>query len=74
MLGFSLVTTYLLQYPCIDALARRHTAAIAYPLMISSCLVGFTIYSRLVLRERLNRVQAAGFVAALAGILLICVK
>ena len=74
MQSFSLVCTYLLQYRCIDVLARHHTAAIAYPLMISSCLIGFACYSLLVLRERLTRLQAAGLLASLAGILLVCVK
>ena len=74
MQSFSLICTYVLQYRCIDVLARHHTAAIAYPLMVSSCLIGFACYSLLVLRERLSRLQAAGLLASLAGILLVCVK
>ncbi len=70
----SLCCTYLLQYRCLDILATYNTASIAYPLLVSSCLCGFTLYSFLVLREKLTHLQFIGLFLSLIGIILICVK
>lgn len=58
-------------YNAIDRLGEAGLIAIANPLMLASCLVGFTAYGTLALRERPSHVQILGTVFALAGIVLI---
>lgn len=74
MQGLSLCCTYLLQYRCLDILATYNTASIAYPLLVSTCLCGFTLYSFMVLKEKLTCLQLIGLALSLIGIILICVK
>ena len=43
-----------------------------YPVMVASCIVGFFPYGLLVLRERINPLQALGAAVGIAGIVLGC--
>ena len=45
--------------------------AISYPLMVSSCILAFSVYSLVKLRERNSLAQYAAFVGCLAGIVLV---
>lgn len=48
------------------------TGAVSYPLMVGSCIVSFTIYSRLVLKERLKPLQYLALVLCLTGLAGLC--
>lgn len=74
MQSLSLCCIYLLQYRCLDILANYNTASIAYPLLVSTCLCGFTLYSLIVLKEKLTRLQFLGLALSLIGIIFICIK
>ena len=69
---FGLISACLLQYPAMDALARHGIGGASYPIMIASCLVGFSLFSFLCLREKLTLLQYAALGCCLAGIPLIC--
>lgn len=58
-------------YNALDRLEAAGLIAVANPLMLASCLVGFTIYGAVALRERPSRAQLLGTFFALAGIALI---
>ena len=65
------VTAFLL-YPGLDRLQSLGAGAMAYPVMVASCIIGFFPYGMLVLRERFNPIQLFGAVVGIAGIILGC--
>ena len=65
------VTAFLL-YPGLDRLQSLGAGAMAYPVMVASCIIGFFPYGMLVLRERFNPIQLFGAVVGVAGIILGC--
>ncbi len=69
--GVSLVSSFCLLYNGLDRVARAGAGAIGYPVVVGSCIVGFSIYSCVVLRERLRPLSLAGVVSGTAGIVLI---
>ena len=70
--GFGFFSSYFLLYNGMDALAKAGVGSIAYPLLVSSCIIGFFLYSTLILREKNRPIQVAAFFLCLAGIVLIC--
>ncbi|MBQ7721750.1 MAG: hypothetical protein IJT64_02450 [Kiritimatiellae bacterium] len=60
-----------LLYNALDLLQAANLAAIASPIMVASCIVGFLIYGAIALRERTNRHQTMGIVCSLVGIALL---
>ena len=70
--GFGLFSSYFLLYNGMDALAKAGVGSIAYPLLVSSCIIGFFLYSSLILREKIRPIQMAAFIFCLTGIVLIC--
>ena len=69
---FGLIFAYLLFYPGMDAMAEHGIGNASYPLMVASCLIGFSLYSTLVIREKNTPMQCLGFICCLVGIVLIC--
>lgn len=65
---FEIVGSYFLLYPGMDRLAQIGAGAIAYPLMVASCIVGFEFYSLLILREKRNLLQLVGLGLCLLGV------
>ncbi len=65
------VTAFLL-YPGLDRLQSLGAGAMAYPVMVASCIIGFFPYGMLVLRERFKPIQLFGAVVGVAGIILGC--
>ena len=72
--GFSLISTYFLLYPGQDALARAGIGSASYPLLVSACLIGFFLYSTLIMREKNRPIQYVAFACCLTGIVSICLK
>ena len=58
----------------MDLVTAHGLGAICYPVMVCSCLVGFPIYSTLVLRERCTALQWAALITGVAGIVMISVE
>lgn len=69
-----LLSTYLFFYNAQDYLVRANAGAIAYPVIVCSCVAGFFLYSIFVLREKTHTAQKIGFVLGLAGIIAICMQ
>ena len=69
---FGLFFAIVLQYPAIDTLARCGMGSLTYPLLVGSCLVGFSLYSFLILREKTTPLQSAALGLSIVGIVMIC--
>ncbi len=69
---FSLIFAYTLLYPGLDAMGKAGAGAVSYPLMVGSCIVSFTLYSSLVLKEKLSWTQMAALVFCLGGLAGLC--
>lgn len=72
--GSGLVTGYLLMYRGLNLVAEAGAGAISYPVLVSSCIVSFTLYSIFVLKEKPKPLQLGGLGLALCGIVLISLK
>lgn len=70
--GFGLLSAYFLLYRGMDLLSKAGIGSASYPLLIGSCIVVFTIYSRWVLKERHRIVQWFGLLLCVSGIVMIC--
>lgn len=71
---FALVTTYLLLFPSLDIMAQKGLGGAAYPLMVGSSIVSFTILAVCQFRERLRPLQVLGLIFCTAGLVAICLK
>ena len=69
MVGLEIFTHYLLLFPGMDCLSKAGAGAIAYPLMVCSCLLVFDLISLFLLREKHRPVQWAALFLCLAGVL-----
>lgn len=58
-------------YEAQDRLKDASAAAIAYPVMVVSCFLGFAAYSVIFLREHLSRLLWLAFAAGVLGIVLL---
>jgi len=70
--GVELLASFFLLYPGMDCLSRAGAGAIAYPVMVSSCLIGFELFAVLILREKRNPMQRAALLLSLIGIIGVC--
>lgn len=69
---FGLFFAIALQYPSMDTLAKHGAGSLSYPLLVGSCVVGFSLYSALFLKEKMTPLQWGSLASCLAGIILIC--
>lgn len=67
-----LTANYLLFYNALDFLAKADAGSLGYPLVVSSCIVGFFLYSAIFLREKTGFFQKTGFFLGITGIIVIC--
>ncbi|MBO7741042.1 MAG: hypothetical protein J6S21_00675 [Victivallales bacterium] len=63
-----LLVSYLLTAPALDIMANNGCGSIAYPIMVVSCIVGFFLFSALILHEKTSWVQWVAFAACVVGI------
>lgn len=61
-------------YRGVDLVTAHGLGAICYPVMVCSCLVGFPVYSTLVLRERCTALQWAALATGVVGIILVSLE
>lgn len=63
-----------LLFPGLDILTNEyHLGALGYPIMVASCIIAFFPYGLIVLREKINPIQAIGALVGIAGIALCCI-
>lgn len=72
--GFSLVFAYTLFYPGMDVMGAHGMGGMAFPMMVGSCIVSFTLASILILKEKMRLSQFCGLVLCVAGLILICTR
>ena len=68
----SLPLAYFLMYPGLDAMANAGAGAISYPMMVGSCIIGFSLYSIVVLKEKVSKLQILGMLFCLGGLICLC--
>jgi len=72
--GSGLTTGYFLLYRGLNLVAEAGAGAVSYPVLVSSCIASFTLYSRFILKEKMKPLQLGGLGLALVGIILITLK
>lgn len=70
--ALGLFSSYIFFYRGLNLVAEAGAGAIGYPVVIGSCMIGFFLYSLLVLRERPALIQWIGNGLGLAGMVMIC--
>ena len=55
--------------PGADRLAVAGCGGLGYPVAIGVCLVGFSVYSLCILREKLSKIEIIGLAAVTLGII-----
>ena len=70
---FGLVGAYFIHYRCIDYLSAKGQGAIAYPILVASCIAGFAFYSVLFLHEKTSLIQKIGILASIVGVIIISI-
>lgn len=60
-------------YAAMDCLASARMVGAVYPLAVGTCILGFALYSLLVLKERTTAFHVLGLVVGLAGIVALSV-
>ena len=68
LVGFDIVGNYFLLYPGMDSLAKAGAGAISYPIMVGACIIGFEIYSIVILREKRTLIQFVALLLCLLGV------
>ena len=71
--AMGLLVSFFIQFPGIDILAKFNLEAIAMPLMVGSCIIGFDAYAFIFLHEKRTLPQIAALLLCLAGTVAICI-
>lgn len=61
-------------YRGLDLLAKAGCGGLGYPIAIGVCVIGFSLYSLLILKEKIVRLSLAGLIAVCLGIIVISLK
>ena len=69
-----LAASFFFFFRGLDRLAEIGCAGLGYPLAIGVCVIGFSLYSLLILKEKFARASLAGLGAACLGIIMIAIR
>ncbi len=69
---FSLIFSYTLMYPGMNAMADHGLGGMCYPMMVGSCIIAFTLSSVFLLKEKLQKLHIAALLLCFSGLVLIC--
>lgn len=72
--GSGLINGYFMLYRGLNLVAEAGAGAVSYPVLVSSCIVSFTLYSLFILKEKMKPLQYGGLGLAMVGIILITLK
>ena len=61
-------------YLGLDRLAKAGCGGLGYPVGIGVCIIGFSLYSMLVLKEKFARLSLAGLISVAIGIIIISIR
>ena len=70
----TMVTGLFLSFNAMDRMAKLGMGAVSYPVMVISCILGFTLYSIIWLRERLTWEAIMGICLCIMGIVFLCIE
>ena len=71
--AIGLLVCFFIQFPGIDILGKCNLEAIAMPLMVGCCIIGFDVYAFFFLHEKRTLTQLAALLLCLAGTVAICI-
>ncbi|MEG2075230.1 MAG: hypothetical protein RRY34_01915 [Victivallaceae bacterium] len=72
MACINIVCSFLFLYKALDIFAGLNIGATAYPIIVSSCITGFFIFSTFILKEKSSILQKIGFIIGISGSAVIC--
>ena len=61
-------------YKGLDLLAEAGCGGLGYPVSIGVCIVGFSLYSLLILKEKIARLGLAGLISVCMGIIILSIR
>lgn len=67
----TLLAQFFFFYRGLDLVAQEGAGAVGYPIVLSSCIAGFFLYSALVIRERITFFSVCSVICCLGGIILL---
>jgi multidrug transporter EmrE-like cation transporter len=70
----NLLLSYFFLYPGMNMLVEAGAGAIAYPIMVCSCLILFELYSIIFLKEKRSFIQILALLFCLAGSVGLCLE
>ena len=73
-MGCLMVPSHFLIYLALDIFAAHELTGLGYPMAVCACLLGFAIYSVVILKERLTPLRAAGLALGIVGVVLVAWK
>ena len=65
-----LVPSHFLIFEALDIYEQHGVSGLGYPTAVSTCLMGFSLYSVVILRERLTLLRAMGLACGFIGVVL----
>lgn len=66
-----LIDKLFLSFKAMDIMARLGRGGVSYPVMVVSCIAGFTLYSMIILREKVTWRSAFGLLLCALGIVML---
>ena len=71
VMGCLMVPSHFLVYLAIDIFAAEDLTGLGYPMAVCACLLGFAVYSLVVLKERLTPLRGVGLAMGIVGVVLV---
>lgn len=69
---FGLVFSYMLLYPGLDVLGKEGAGSVSYPIMVGSCILAFSLYAAISLKEKVTAKQVLALVFCAIGLVGLC--
>jgi len=66
-----LIEKLFLSFKAMDMMAKLGRGGVSYPVMVVSCIAGFTLYSMIILREKVTWRSAIGLLLCALGIVML---
>lgn len=74
LLPVSSIVAFLCQFPGMKVMAEHGMGGMSYPLMVGSCIVIFSVFTTVSLKEKFRAIQIFALAACICGLFLICTQ
>ena len=74
LLPVSSIIAFICQFPGMKVMAEHGLGGMSYPLMVGSCIVMFSVFTTISLKEKFRVVQLFALICCVTGLFLICTK